>query len=172
MKTISQSASSVPPLPSSVTWVDTLGAGFVRFRRTLQLATGLFFTLLGLHLGWARIALMLDGARATGQIVAYEQRLMPRSSRSSGHTLAFMPVVEFPTGTRVVRFTDWLGSSVAAALHDTVPVLYRRAEPSVAIIDRRVGNWLPWGPVLALGLFLSLDAVRAWRARRRQLKLG
>ena len=147
-------------------WIDKLGAAFVRSRRTLQLVTGLFFILLGLQLGRVRIALMMDGARTTGRIVAYEQKLMPRTGTSSSHTLAFMPVVEFRTGTHVARFTDWLGSSVAAARGDSVPVLYRRTRPSVAMIDRRVGNWLPWAPVLALGLFLSLDAVRAWRRRR------
>ena len=125
--------------------------------------------LLGLQLGRVRIALLVDGARATGRIVAYEQRLLPRSRSSTG-TLAFMPVVEFSTGTRVVRFTDWLGSSVAAGQNDTVPVRYRRVEPSVAMIDRPVGNWLPWGPTLALGLFLLLDAVRAWLRQRRSAR--
>jgi hypothetical protein len=152
---------------TSIAWVDALGAAFVRSRRALQLAVGIFLVLLGLYIGRVRIELMLDGARATGQIVAYEQRLMPKSGTSTDRTLAFMPVVEFRTGARTVRFTDWLGSSVAAALHESVPVVYRRADPSVAMIDRRVGNWLPWAPILALGLFLSLDAVRAYFARRR-----
>jgi hypothetical protein len=167
VKAATESAAPDPPFRSSVAWVDALGAAFVRARRTLQFATGLFLALLGLHLGRVRIALMVDGVRATGRIVAYEPRLMPRAGTSTGRTLAFMPVVEFPTGTHVVRFTDWLGSSAAAARQDSVPVLYRRAEPSVAMIDRPVGNWLPWGPTLALGLFLSLDALRAFFARRR-----
>ena len=155
-----------PPFRSSVAWVDALGAAFVRSRRTLQLATGLFLALLGLHIGRVRIAVLVDGARATGRIVAYEPRLMPRAGTSTGRTLAFMPVVEFATGTHVVRFTDWLGSSSAARL-DSVPVIYRRAEPSIAMIDRPVGNWLPWAPTLALGLFLALDALRALITRRR-----
>ena len=157
---------SVRSSRSSVARVDALGIAFVRARRTLQLVTGLGLALLGLHIGRGRIALMVAGARATGRIVAFETRLMPRGGTSTGRTVAFMPVVEFATGTQVVRFTDWLGSSAAARL-DSVPVLYRRAAPSVAMIDRPVGNWLPWGPTLALGLFLALDALRAVRARRR-----
>ena len=155
-----------PPVRTSVAWVDALGAAFVRSRRALQLATGLFLVLLGLFVGRMRIELMLYGARTTGRIVAYEPRLMPKSGTSTNRT-AFMPVVEFQTGARTVRFTDWLGSSVAGARNESVPVVYRRADPSVGMIDRRVGNWLPWAPILALGLFLSLDAVRAYIARRR-----
>jgi hypothetical protein len=156
-----------PSVRTSIAWIDALGAAFVRSRRALQLATGVFLALLGLYIGRVRIELMLDGARTSGRIVGYEQRLMPTSGTSTARTLAFMPVVEFQTGTRSVRFTDWLGSSVAAARNERVPVVYRGADPSVAMIDRRVGNWLPWAPILALGLFLSLDAVRAYVARRR-----
>ena len=156
-----------PPVRTSIAWVDALGAAFVRSRRALQLATGVFLVLLGLYLGKARIELLLDGVRTTGRIVAYEQRLMPTSGTSTARTLAFMPVVEFQTAAHSVRFTDWLGSSVAAARNESVPVVYRRTDPSVAMIDRRVGNWLPWAPILALGLFLSLDALRAYIARRR-----
>jgi len=155
-----------PPGRTSIAWVDALGAAFVRSRRALQLAAGLFLVLLGLHIGRTRIELLLDGARATGRIVAYEQQLMPTSGTSADHALAFMPIVEFQTGGHAVRFTDWLGSSVAGALNENVPIVYRRADPAVAMIDRRVGNWLPWSPILALGLFLSLDAVRAYFARR------
>ncbi len=156
-----------PPLRTAPAWVDALGAAFVRSRRTLQLATGFFLVLLGLYVGRVRIELLAGGARATGRIVAYEQRLMPRAGTSTGGTVAFMPVVEYQSGARVVRFTDWLGSSSASARDESVPVVYQRANPSVAMIDRRLGNWLPWAPILALGLFLSLDAVRAYIASRR-----
>jgi hypothetical protein len=126
-----------PSVRTSIAWIDALGAAFVRSRRALQLATGVFLALLGIYIGRVRIELMLDGTRTSGRIVAYEQRLLPTSGTSTARTLAFMPVV------------------------------YRAADPSVAMIDRRVGNWLPWAPILALGLFLSLDAVRAYVVRRR-----
>lgn len=150
-------------------WADTLGAAFVRSRRALQFATGIFLVLLGLSIGKARIAVLADAGRATGRVVSYEARSMPRGSRPGGRSTAWMPVVEFPAGTRVVRFTDWLGSSVRTAGQDGVPVIYRRAEPSLAMIDRPVGNWLPWAPTLALGLFLALDAMRGWLGRRRRV---
>ena len=164
---MSEPAPRDAPLRTPVAWVDALGAAFVRSRRALQLAAGLFLVLLGLYLGRVRIEVLLDGTRTTGRIVAYEQRLMPTSGTSTERTLAFMPVVEFRTAAHSVRFTDWLGSSVAGALNESVPVVYRRTNPSVAMIDRRVGNWLPWAPILSLGLFLSLDAMRAYLVRRR-----
>jgi hypothetical protein len=167
VRTTREPASSDPPVRTPIAWVNALGAAFVRSRRALQLAAGLSLVLLGLHIGRVRIELMLDGVRASGRIVAYEPQLMPRSGTSTDGTTAFMPVVEFQAGEHSVRFTDWLGSSVASARNQSVPIVYRRADPSVAMIDRRVGNWLPWAPILALGLFLSLDAVRAYFARRR-----
>jgi hypothetical protein len=41
-----------------------------------------------------------------------------------------------------------------------VIVLYDPANPSLAMIDRPVWNWLPWAPIFALGLFLVLVAIK------------
>ena len=61
---------------------------------------------------------------------------------------AFMPIVEFKLGDRTIRFKDWMGSSVAAGLNNPVPVIYDSSEPSVAMIDRHVWNWIPWARLL------------------------
>jgi hypothetical protein len=76
--------------------------------------------------------------------------------------LAFMPIVEFQAGDRIVRFEDWKGSSLAGSLRDRVTVLYDPARPSVAMIDRPAWNWLPWAPIAAVGLFLTLVAIKGW----------
>ena len=69
---------------------------------------------------------------------------------------AFMPIVEFKLGDRTIRFKDWMGSSVAAGLNNPVPVIYDSSEPSVAMIDRPVRNWIPWAPAFVLALFWVL----------------
>jgi hypothetical protein len=159
----------VPVTPEpALAWVDRFGAAFVRARRALAVATGVFLLLVGARLGAPRVRLMLDGARTTGRVVGYEERLFGRSGSSTAHTLAFMPVVEFDVAGRAVRFTDWLGSSSQAGLHERVPIIYRRVEPTVAMIDRPVANWLPWAPIVVVGLLLSLDAAGSLVAPRRR----
>jgi hypothetical protein len=71
-----------------------------------------------------------------------------------------MPIVEFHTHDRFIQFEDWLGSNSAGALSNPVIVLYDPANPSLAMIDRPVWNWLPWAPIFALGLFLVLVAIK------------
>jgi hypothetical protein len=45
-----------------------------------------------------------------------------------------------------------------------VTVLYDRAGPTDAMIDRPIWNWMPWASIGAVGLFLALLAVRGWLA--------
>jgi hypothetical protein len=70
-------------------------------------------------------------------------------------------------GDRSVRFEDWKGSGVSGARNQAVTVLYDPLNPSVAMIDRPVWNWIPWAPVFGLGLFLALVAMKAWVASLR-----
>ena len=106
-------------------------------------------------------ALILEGVRAPGRVVGHAQRNLRDSSETSS-TLAFMPIVEFEAGERVVRFEDWLGSASTGNLPDRVTVLYDRDRPSDAMIDRPAWNWLPWAPIGIVGLFLTLVAIKEW----------
>ena len=72
-----------------------------------------------------------------------------------------MPVVEYRAmGDKRIRFEDWLGKSSTGMLNESVPVLYETTDPSVAMIDRPVWNWMPWAPIIAVGLFLVFDGIR------------
>jgi hypothetical protein len=71
-----------------------------------------------------------------------------------------MPSVEFQAGDRFVQFQDWLGAKIAGTAKVSVIVLYDPVNPSVAMIDRPVWNWIPWAPTFAVGVFLVLVAVR------------
>ena len=72
-----------------------------------------------------------------------------------------MPIVRFEADGRVVEFRDWVGTN-AAVLNVRVTVLYDAAKPSSAMIDRPVMNWMPWGPMMAVGIFLLLAGTKAW----------
>jgi hypothetical protein len=130
-----------------------------RYAWILQLFAGLVFLGLGYFMGHAHFHLIRNGERAPGRIVGYKQESFRSSSSTTSSTsTGYMPVVEFHTNDRFVQFQDWLGTHVAGNTNVAVIVLYDPANPSVAMIDRSVWNWIPWAPVFALGLFLLLVA--------------
>jgi hypothetical protein len=134
-----------------------------------QLLVGAFLLVLAFYMGRGHFDLIRHGERTAGRVVGYEPRTFVStnaSSRVSTTTTAFMPIVEFRASARVVRFTDWLGSRSAGHL-SAVTVLYDPANPSQAMIDRPVMNWIPWMPIAVTGLLLVVAAFStAWRANR------
>jgi hypothetical protein len=115
-------------------------------------------------MGHSHFHLIRQGARAPGTVVDHQQQIFTSRSSSGGtrSTRASMPIVEFKAGEQTVRFKDWMGSSSEGDLHDRVTVLYDPARPSDAMIDRPVWNWLPWAPIGAVGVFLTLVAIKGW----------
>jgi hypothetical protein len=138
----------------------------LRYAYILQAFAGAVLLIAAYVMGHAHFHLIRQGVRAPGTVVGHEQQNFVSRSSSGGtrSTLAFMPIVEFQAGEQTVRFKDWKGSSVAGDLHDRVTVLYDPASPSDAMIDRPVWNWLPWAPIGAVGLFLTLVAIKGWIA--------
>jgi uncharacterized protein DUF3592 len=156
-----------------VSWVKQLSGWMVsnkttirRYTRAAQAVMGLFLMLFGYLIGREHFHLICAGARTQGAIVGYkEQYFASNYSRgSSSGTTAFMPLVKFQAGNRVIQFKDWMGTN-AAVLNVRVTVLYDPANPSLAMIDRPVWNWIPWAPTFVVGLFLVLVAIGHWLRR-------
>jgi hypothetical protein len=151
--------------------VDRIVANRSRILRWMwipQLVVGAFLLVLAVYIGRGHFDLIRHGMRADGRVVGYEQRTFRSSngtSQTSTTTTAFMPIVEFRTSARVVRFTDWLGSRSAGHLSEVLTVLYDPTNPSLAMIDRPVMNWIPWMPIAAVGLLLVVAAFRAGARR-------
>ena len=139
---------------------------FLRYIFIFQAFAGLLLIGLAYFMGAAHIHLIRTGIRAPGKIVGYKQQYFTSSPRDiSSTTTGYMPIVEFQAGDRVVQFQDWLGGKIAETANVSVMVLYDPVNPSVAMIDRLVWNWIPWAPTLAVGVFPVLVAVRgAFRA--------
>ena len=137
---------------------------FLRYSFIPQIVVGMLLCGLGYFMGKTHLRLILKGERGQGRIVAYKERMFTYSSRSNDtftHFPGDMPVVEYRTvGDKEIRFEDWLGKSSTGMLNQSVPVLYDSADPSVAMIDRPVWNWMPWAPILAVGLLLAFDGIR------------
>jgi hypothetical protein len=138
------------------------GPTFLRYGFILQIFVGVLLCGLGYFMGRAHLRLILKGERAQGRIVDYKRRIftISRSNQPNSTSTGYMPVVEYRAmGDKRIRFEDWLGKS-PGMLNESVPVLYDRTDPSVAMIDRPVWNWMPWAPTLAVGLFLVLVGIR------------
>jgi len=130
----------------------------LRYAFIPQALAGLLFLGLAYFMGHVHFHLIREGARASGRIISYKQENFRRSSGS--FSTGYMPIVEFHANDHFIQFQDWLGSSIAGSRNVPVIVLYDPANPSVAMIDRPVWNWIPWAPAFAVGLFLVLVAVR------------
>ena len=138
----------------------------LRYMYIPQAIAGVLLLIVAYYMGHTHFHLILEGVRAPGRVVGHAQRNLGDRSETSS-TLAFMPIVEFEAGDRIVRFEDWLGSSSTGNLPDRVTVLYDRDRPSDAMIDRPAWNWLPWAPIGVVGLFLTLVAVKGRLGRAR-----
>ncbi len=141
-------------------WTTNNKAKVLRYTRVVQAVTGLFLMLLGCYIGIEHFHLVTRGVRTWGTIVGYKEEIMSNGSEVRWQT-AFMPIVKFQAGNRVIQFKDWMGAN-AAVLNVRVTVLYDPVNPSSAMIDRPVMNWIPWAPTFAVGLFLVLVAIKAW----------
>jgi len=155
-----------------VAWLTSNREKILRYAWIPQVFAGLVFLGLSYHMGHAHYHLIREGTRTQGRIIGYKQQYFRSSSGSiSSTTTGYMPVVEFHAGDRAVQFQDWLGTSIAGNTNAPVIVLYDPANPTVAMIDRPVWNWLPWAPIFAVGLFLVLVAVNGFFQSRRFVEI-
>jgi hypothetical protein len=139
-----------------INWMLANRAKVLRYTRMLQVFTGVILLMLGWYMGRMQFHLIRTGTRTQGRIVGSQtKRFSTRYSEKTG----YMPVVEFQAGDRTASFTNWLGSSRLPSLNQMVPVLYDAANPTVAMIDRPVMNWIPWGPTALVGSFLVLVGI-------------
>ena len=151
-----------------VRWVLRNGPRYRPVLPVLQVLVGLLFAVLGYRIGRVHFHLIVEGRRAEGRIIRYQEE--HHDSRNPGGTSvsssAFHPVVEFTAGNRIIHFENRAGSANAGGLNDPVPVLYDSERPVDAMIDRQILNWMPWAPMFVLGAFLLLTGARGSLTRR------
>ena len=134
------------------------------FQCFLTAMMGLLLITLAYFMGGnTHFPLILDGVRTQGRIVDFQEHVS--RSRKGASPTAYMPIVEFKIGNKVVRFSDWLGSETNSLPDGDVPVIYDAANPTVAMIDRPIGNWMPWSPIFIVGLFGVLLGIKNWIKR-------
>jgi Protein of unknown function (DUF3592) len=153
----------VTNLDQAATWILNRRRKILRYNWVPSAIFGVLLLGAGYLFGKGPLHLILEGQRTTGTIVDYREG---RDVDSEGKT-GFWPIVEFQVNNRPVRFKHWLGGNAPGRTGEPVNVLYEAANPSNAMIDRPLLKWMPWSPLAALGLLLTLSALKGWRATRR-----
>ncbi|HKU26015.1 MAG TPA: DUF3592 domain-containing protein [Candidatus Sulfotelmatobacter sp.] len=125
-----------------------------------QIVVGIFLLAFAYFIGRDHVRLVLLGVHTRGKLVGYQEQRLAGSSGSTFWDSAYMPVVEFQIAAQTVRFRDWMGSNFRVPMGGSVPIVYDPHHPANAMIDRPVWNWVPWAPMMAVGLLLIIAGVR------------
>ncbi|HKW56429.1 MAG TPA: DUF3592 domain-containing protein [Candidatus Acidoferrum sp.] len=153
------------PFPQEqVAWILANRGKLLRFAFLPQLIVALLFLGFAHTTGKDHFHLLRTGIHAQGTIVAFVPvRFVTRVSQNSSSTFshtAYMPVIAFHAGDRLVKFQEWKGSGSRVALGTPVPILLDPTDPSIAMMDRGLWNWLPWAPCVAIGLLLFFASLK------------
>jgi hypothetical protein len=125
--------------------------------RAIQIIVGLFLVIYSSQIGRKNFELIVYGRETVGKIVDFELNSMSKNNSSKLQS-QFLPVVEFQTKVQLFRFTDYVSTNSSGGINSEVPVLYDSNRPEIAMIKRPVMNWVPWAPMLAMGLVMVLAA--------------
>jgi hypothetical protein len=146
------------PFPQEqIDWLIANRARIVRWMFIPQLLVALLFLGFAYRTGRTHVRVLLRGIHAQGTIISLRPvRISSSTSRSGGSSssVIYLPLVEFMAQGRLIRFEEWKGTQSYSGVGSFVPVLYDPVEVSSAMLDRRIWNWLPWGPCFIIGAIL------------------
>lgn len=153
------------PFPQQqVAWALANRAKILRYAFVPQLLAALVLLGVAYSTGKTDAHLLFKGVRTRGKIVGFQPRQIhryrtPTSTGIFGRTL-YLPIVEFEAQGALVRFEEHKLVRSGEGVGWPVAVLYDPANVSLAMIDRRLWNWIPWAPALAMGAFLALVSLK------------
>ena len=153
------------PFPESqVEWMLANRTKTFRYAFLPQLFAAIALLAVAYFTGKTEARLLLNGVRAQGKIVGFQPRELHthRNPSSTGRfgRIVYLPIVEFAAQGAIVRFEEHKLVAQGEGVGWPVAVRYDSADPTRAMIDRPLWNWIPWGPALAVGLFLLLVALK------------
>jgi hypothetical protein len=142
-----------------------LAFGILDLAARLLFALGVGCLLLGAWLSWQSLSFARDAARATGEVVSYNEI-------HDGDQLRYSPRVRFTTATGEIVT---VGGQMAAtsqrfAIGEQVPVLYKLSEPTTARVATFTDNWLGVCIAALVGAVGMAGGLLVRRQIRRELK--
>jgi len=139
----------------------------LRYAFILQFIAAVPFLWLAYMTGKPQATLLLRSKTTIGTVVAVVPFRQYKTSASGvlySRGTSYDVIVEFNPGDQPVRFQDRRGTPFAATVGSPVRVIYDPSHPLTAIMDRGYWNYLPWAPCAAIGLLLSLVALKGFFA--------
>jgi hypothetical protein len=153
------------PFPQEqVAWVLANRERIFRYLFIPQFLAAALFLSFGYVTGKVHARLLFRSARVQGTIVGFKSAQISQRSGSSSsyYSTIYEPLVEFTVNDRVFRVQEWKGSESRVGLGSSAPIIYDPADPSVAMLDRGLWNWLPWAPFFAIGLIVGLASLKGF----------
>lgn len=152
------------PFPQEqVEWALAHCGKIFRYFFIPQLLAAVVFLSFSYATGKVHAHLLFRSAQTQGKIVGSKSAVISHRHSGSSDTFystIYEPLIEYTANDRVFRVQEWKGSASGVALGSSVPVIYDPSDPSVAMLDRGLANWLPWAPCFGIGLVLALAAIR------------
>jgi uncharacterized protein DUF3592 len=152
------------PFPQEqAAWLLANREKLIRYAFIPQVLAAAIFLSFSYVTGKDHARLLFKGVRTQGTIIAFKAVRMPNRSSSgttNSMTTIYEPLIEFSAGDRTFRVQEWKGSRISERPGRSVVVLYNPANPSVAMMDRGISNWIPWAITLACGLPVALAALK------------
>lgn len=152
------------PFPQEqAAWLLANREKLIRYAFIPQFIAAAIFLTFSYVTGKDHARLLVKGVRTHGTIIAFKAvRMRDRSSDLNSMTTIYEPLIEFSAGDRVFRVQEWKGSRISERPGRSVVVLYDPADPSVAMMDRGLSNWIPWAITLVCGLPVALAALKGF----------
>lgn len=134
-------------------------------RFVVGLVVGLSFLIFGIYISGPRVFVLRGPAKTVGRVTGSVRR--SGSIWNAQHTTQYTvtgydPTVEFQAGGRRIDFEDWRSTQRLPPVNSAVPVIYDPRDPSKAMIDLALWNFIPWAPITIVGLLLFLNALKYW----------
>ena len=148
-------------------WLSANRERILSYAFILQFIAAIPFLWLAYMTGKTQATLLFHSKTAPGTVVAVVPFRQYKTSASGvlySRGTSYDVIVEFNPGDEPVRFQDRRGTPFAAAVGSPVRVTYDPSHPLTAIMDRGYWNYLPWAPCAAIGLLLSLVALKGFLA--------
>jgi uncharacterized protein DUF3592 len=146
-------------IEDKVAWVLANRETIFRYLFIPQFLAAAVFLSFAYGTGKVHARLLFRSAQAQGTIVGFKSARISDRSATNGlnsMTTIYEPLIEFTVNGRVFRVQEWKGSESRVGLGSSVPVIYDPLDPSIAMLDRGLSNWLPWAPCFAIGLVVGL----------------
>jgi uncharacterized protein DUF3592 len=146
-----------------VAWLLANRERLIRYAFVPQFLVAAVFLTFSYVTGKDHAHLLYKGVRTRGTIIDFKAvRVWDRSSSGvvNSTTTIYEPLVEFSVEGRVFRVQEWKGSRISERPGRSVVVLYDRADPSMAMMDRGFSNWIPWAITFVCGVPVALAALK------------